>query len=60
MMCFMSQTVRPLESANFNTDDPRRPWCVMVLSDTYNDVKVSIFPSVRSEDPSVAKALLNA
>ena len=32
----------------------------MVLSDTYNDVKVPIFPSVRSEDSSVAKALLNA
>ena len=59
-MRFMSQIVRPLENTSFNTDDPRRPWCVMVLSDTYNDVKVSIFPSVRSEDPSVAKALLNA
>ena len=59
-MRFMSQIVQPLENNGFNTDDPRRPWCVMVLSDTYNDVKVSIFPSVRSEDPSIAKALLNA
>ena len=32
----------------------------MVLSDTYNDVRVSIFPSVRSEDPGAVKALLNA
>ena len=55
-MHFMSQTMRPLENAGFNTDDPRRPWCVMVLSDIYNDVRVSIFPSIRSEDPSVAKA----
>ena len=60
MMRFMSQTVQPLENAGFNTDDPRRPWCVMVLSDTYNDVKVSIFPSVRFEDLGAAKALLNA
>ena len=59
-MRFMSQIVQPLENTGFNTDDPRRPWCVMVLSDTYNDVKVSIFPSVRSEDLSIAKALLNA
>ena len=56
----MSQTMRPLENAGFNTDDPRRPWCVMVLSDTYDDVRVSIFPSVRSEDPGIAKTLLNA
>ena len=60
MMHFMSHTVRPLENAGFNIDDLRRPWCVMVLSDTYNDVRVSIFPSVRSEDPDIAKALLNA
>ena len=60
MMRFMSQIVRPLENAGFNTDDPRRPWCVMVLSDTCNDVKVSIFPSVRFKDPGAAKALLNA
>ena len=60
MMHFMSQIVRPLENAGFNTDDPRRPWCVMVLSDTYNDIKVSIFPSNRFEDPGAAKALLNA
>ena len=44
MMCFMSQTVRPLENAGFNADDPKRPWCVMALSDTYNDIRVSIFP----------------
>ena len=60
MMRFMSQIMQPLENAGFNTDDLRRPWCVMVLSDIYNDVRVSIFPSIRSEDPSVAKALLNA
>ena len=60
MMHFMSQIVRPLENAGFNTDDPRRPWCVMVLSDTYNDIKVSIFLSVRFEDPGATKALLNA
>ena len=60
MMHFMPQIVRPLENAGFNTDDPRRPWCVMVLSDIYNDVKVSIFPSVRFEDPGAAKVLLNA
>ena len=42
-MRFMSQTVRPLENTGFNIDDPRRPWCVMALSDTYNDVGVSIF-----------------
>ena len=60
MMRLMSQTVQPLENAGFNIDDLRRAWCVMVLSDTYNDVRVSIFPSVRSEDPGAAKALLNA
>ena len=43
-MCFMSQTVQPLENAIFNTNDPRRPWCVMVLSDTHKDVRVSTFP----------------
>ena len=59
-MCFMSQTVRSLENAGFNTNDPRRSWCIMVLSDTYNDIRVSIFPSVRSEDPGATKALLNA
>ena len=60
MMRFMSQTVRPLENAGLNTDVPRRPWCVMILSDTYNDVRVSIFPSVRSENPGTTKVLLNA
>ena len=40
----MSQTMRPLENASFNTDDLRRPWYVMALFDTYNDVRVSIFP----------------
>ena len=60
MIGFMSQTMRSLQNAGFNTDDPRRPWCVMVLSDTYDDVRVSIFPSVRSEDLGIAKTLLNA
>ena len=33
----------------------------MALSDAYNDVRVFIFfPKRRSEDPSAAKALLNA
>ena len=32
----------------------------MVLSDIYNDVRVSIFLSVRFEDPGTTKALLNA
>ena len=44
-MRFMSQTVRPLENASFKTNDPRRPWRAMVLSDTYRDAKVSISPS---------------
>ena len=44
MMRFMSQTVRPFENASFGTDDRRRSWCVMALSDAHNDVRVSIFP----------------
>ena len=44
MMRLMSQTVRSLENANFNADDPKRQWCIMALSNTYNDVRVSIFP----------------
>ena len=44
-MRFMSQTVRQLENASFKTNDPRRPWRVMVLSDTYRDAIVSISPS---------------
>ena len=59
-MRFMSQTVRPLENASFKTNDPRRPWRVMVLSDTYRDAIVSISPVVWSENPGAAKALLNA
>ena len=51
MMCFMSQTVRPLENASFKTNDPRRPWCVMVLLDTYKDVKVFIFPKRLVQGP---------
>ena len=50
-MHFMSQTMRPLENASFNTDDLRRPWCVMALSDTYNDVRVSIFPKHLVQEP---------
>ena len=44
-MCFMSQTVRPLENASFKTNDLRRPWCVVVLSDTYRDARASISPN---------------
>ena len=51
MMRFMLQTVRPLENDGFNTDDPRRPWCVMAMSDTYNDVRVSIFPKHLVQEP---------
>ena len=44
MMRFMSQIMRPLENIGFSIDDPRRSWCVMVLSDAHNDVRVFIFP----------------
>ena len=44
MMCFISQTARSLKNAGFNIDDPRRSWGGMALSDTYNDVRVFIFP----------------
>ena len=60
MMCFMSQTVQPLKNASFKTNDPRRLWCVVVLSNAYRDVRASFLPSVWSEDPGVAKALLKA
>ena len=43
-MCSMSQTVRPLENVGFNVGDPRGLSCIMALSDTYNDVGVSILP----------------
>ena len=43
MLRFMSQTVQPLKNAGFSIDDPRRSWCVMALSDAYNDVRVFIF-----------------
>ena len=44
-MRFMSPTVRPLENDIFKTNDPRRPWRAMVLSDTYRDARASISPS---------------
>ena len=44
-MRFMLQTVQPLENASFKTNDPRRPWRAMVLSDNYRDAKASISPS---------------
>ena len=50
-MRFMSQIVRPLENASFKTNDPRRPWRVMVLSDTYRDAIVSISPSRLVREP---------
>ena len=50
-MRFMSQTVRSLENAGFSTDDSRRSWCVMALSDAYNDVRVSIFPKRQVQGP---------
>ena len=58
-MSFILQTVRPSENVGFNVGDPRGPSCVKALSDIYNDVKVSIFLSVWSEDPGTTKALLN-
>ena len=45
MMRFMLQTLCPLENASFKTNDPRRPWCAMVLSDTHRDARASISPS---------------
>ena len=44
-MRFMSQTVQPLENASFKTNNPRRPWYALVLSDTYRDARASISPS---------------
>ena len=44
-MHFMLQTVRLLENASFKTNDPRRPWRAMVLSDTHRDARASISPS---------------
>ena len=44
-MRFMLQIVRPLENASFKTNDPRRPWRAMVLSDTHRDARTSISPS---------------
>ena len=40
----MSQTVRLLKNVGFNVGDPRRPYCVMALSDIYNDVRGFVFP----------------
>ena len=40
----MLQTVRLLENVGFNVGDPRRPYCVMALSDIYNDIGVFVFP----------------
>ena len=40
----VSQTMRLLENVGFNVGDPRRPQCVMALSDIYNDVEVYAFP----------------
>ena len=50
-MCFMLQTMRPLENASFKINDPRRPWCVMVLSDTYRDARASISPNRLVQGP---------
>ena len=51
MMRFMSQTVRPLENASFKTNDPRRPWRAMILSDTYRDARASISPGRLVQGP---------
>ena len=58
-MYSMSQTVRLLKNVGFNVGDSKGPSCVMALSDVYDDVGVSVFPSIWSEDPGTAKALLN-
>ena len=50
-MCFMSQTVRLFENVGFSINDPRRSWCVMALSDAYNDIRVSIFPKCQVQGP---------
>ena len=34
-----------LENSSLKTNDPRRPWCAIVLSDTRREAKVSISPS---------------
>ena len=51
MMHLMSQTMRPLENAGFNIDDPRRSWGVMALFDAHNDVRVFIFPKCQVRGP---------
>ena len=43
-MCFISQTMQPLEDVGFNAGDLRGPLSVEALSDIYNDVGVSVFP----------------
>ena len=43
-MRFMSQTVQLFKNASFSIDDSRRSWCIMVVSDAHNVVRVSIFP----------------
>ena len=50
-MRFMLQTVRPLKNASFKTNDPRRPWRAMVLSNTHKDVRASISPSRLVREP---------
>ena len=54
MMRFMSQIMRPLENIGFSIDDPRRSWCVMVLSDAHNDVRVFIFPKRQVRGPQLS------
>ena len=51
MMRFMSQIVRSLENASFKTNDLRRPWCIMVLFDTYRDARASISPKCLVRGP---------
>ena len=43
-MCFISQTMRPLEDVGFNASDLGGPSSVEALFDIYNDVGVSVFP----------------
>ena len=51
MMHLMSQTMRPLENVGPSMDDLRTSWDVMALSDSYNDVRMFIFPKCQVRGP---------
>ena len=40
-----------LENASFKTNDLRRPWCAMVLSDIHRDARASISPGHLVQGP---------